>query len=81
MRSDIAPGAIFPDYELSDHTARGGSSPSCKDSIRWSSSSAAVAIVPRIAPRCARSSTSSRRLSACSRASSHVISMGCSPPY
>src|SRR5256885_16724051 len=22
MRSDIAPGAIFPDYELSDHTAK-----------------------------------------------------------
>jgi hypothetical protein len=22
MRSDIVPGAIFPDYELSDHTAK-----------------------------------------------------------
>ena len=22
MRSDIIPGAIFPDYELSDHTAK-----------------------------------------------------------
>ena len=22
MRPDIAPGAVFPDYELSDHTAR-----------------------------------------------------------
>ncbi len=22
MRSDIVPGGIFPDYELSDHTAR-----------------------------------------------------------
>jgi peroxiredoxin len=22
MRSDIRPGAIFPDYELSDHTAK-----------------------------------------------------------
>src|ERR1043165_4942538 len=22
MRSDIAPGAVFPDYELSDHTAK-----------------------------------------------------------
>jgi peroxiredoxin len=23
MRSDIVPGAIFPDYELSDHAAKG----------------------------------------------------------
>ncbi len=23
MRSDIVPGAVFPDYELSDHTAKG----------------------------------------------------------
>jgi peroxiredoxin len=23
MRSDIVPGAIFPDYELTDHAARG----------------------------------------------------------
>jgi hypothetical protein len=22
MRADIVPGAIFPDYELSDHTAK-----------------------------------------------------------
>jgi hypothetical protein len=22
MRSDIVPGAVFPDYELSDHTAK-----------------------------------------------------------
>jgi hypothetical protein len=22
MRSDIVPGAIFPDYELSDHTSK-----------------------------------------------------------
>jgi hypothetical protein len=22
MRSDIIPGAVFPDYELSDHTAK-----------------------------------------------------------
>ncbi len=22
MRSDIVPGAVFPDYELTDHTAK-----------------------------------------------------------
>ena len=30
MRSDIIPGAIFPDYELTDHTARGKGSPNCR---------------------------------------------------
>ena len=30
MRPDIVPGAIFPDYELSDHTAKHRSSPNCK---------------------------------------------------
>ncbi len=33
MRADIIPGAIFPDYELSDHTAKRGSSPNCRDNI------------------------------------------------
>ena len=27
MRSDIVPGAIFPDYELSDHTDARGLTP------------------------------------------------------
>ena len=39
MRSDMVPGAVLPDYELSDHAA--GISPSCKDRIRWFSYSAA----------------------------------------
>ena len=51
MRSDIGPAAIFPDYELSDHTAKRGSSPSCKASIPWSSSSAAAVSAPRTADR------------------------------
>ena len=34
MRSDIVPGATFPDYELPDHTTKRGSSPNCKDKIR-----------------------------------------------
>ena len=46
MRSDMVPGAVFPDYELSDHAA---SSPSCKDRIRWFSYSAAEVSVPRTA--------------------------------
>jgi hypothetical protein len=43
MRSEMVPGAIFPDYELSDHAA---GSPSCKDNIPWFSSSAAEVIAP-----------------------------------
>ena len=37
MRSDIVPGAIFPDYEISDHTAKRRNSRSIPGSI-WSSS-------------------------------------------
>ena len=48
MRSDMVPGAVLPDYELSDHAA---SSPSCKDRIRWFSYSAAEVSVPRTAGR------------------------------
>lgn len=44
MRSDMVPGAVLPDYELSDHAAI---SPSCKDRIRWFSYSAAEVSVPR----------------------------------
>ena len=35
MRSDIVPGATFPDYELPDHTETSrGSSASCRATIR-----------------------------------------------
>ena len=30
MRSDIVPGATFPDYELPDHTKTRASSASCR---------------------------------------------------
>ena len=33
MRSDIVPGATFPDYELPDHTKRCASSASCRARI------------------------------------------------
>ena len=35
MRSDIVPGAIFPDYELSDHTAKHRKLSNSKDHIQW----------------------------------------------
>jgi hypothetical protein len=44
----MVPGAVFPDYELSDHAAR---SPSCKGRIRWFSYSGAEVSVPRTAGR------------------------------
>jgi hypothetical protein len=33
MRSDIVPGAVLPDYELTDHTGKRRSSRSYKDKI------------------------------------------------
>ncbi len=47
MRPDIIPGAIFPDYELSDHTAKRRKLSDCKGNIQWISSSAADVSVPR----------------------------------
>ena len=47
MRPDIVPGAIFPDYELSDHTAKRRKLSDCKGNIQWISSSAADVSIPR----------------------------------
>ena len=47
MRPDIVPGAIFPDYGLSDHTAKRRKLSDCKGDIQWFSSSAADVSVPR----------------------------------
>ncbi len=47
MRPDTVPGAIFPDYELSDHTAKRRKLSDCKGDIQWFSSSAADVSVPR----------------------------------
>ncbi len=48
MRSDIIPGATFPNYDLPDHTAN---SPTSRALIPWFSSSAAEASAPRTAAR------------------------------
>jgi hypothetical protein len=34
MRADIAVGATFPDYELTDHTGKHRKLPICRDPIR-----------------------------------------------
>ena len=51
MRSDIVPGAIFPDYELSDHTAKRRKLSDLQGQIPWFSSSAAEVSAPRTAGR------------------------------
>jgi hypothetical protein len=47
MRPDIVPGAIFPDFELSDLTAKRRKLSDCKGDIQWFSSSAADVSVAR----------------------------------
>src|ERR1700730_4349932 len=51
MRSDIFPGAVFPDYELSDHTAKHRKLSELQEQHPWSSSSAAGVTDPRTADR------------------------------
>ena len=47
MRPDIVPGTIFPDYELSDQTAKRRKLSDCKGNIQWISSSVADVSIPR----------------------------------
>ena len=35
MRPDIVPGAVFPDYELSDHRGKRRTLSECSKVIRW----------------------------------------------
>jgi len=51
MRADIVPGAIFPDYELSDHTTKRRKLSELQGHILWFSFSAAEVSVPRTAGR------------------------------
>jgi len=51
MRSDIVPGAIFPDYELSDHTAKRRKLSELQGQHPMSSFSAAEVTAPRTAGR------------------------------
>ena len=39
MRSDMIPGAVFPDYELSDHTAKRRQLSELQGLLAWSTTS------------------------------------------
>jgi hypothetical protein len=49
MRPAIVPGALFPDYELTDHATKRRKFRNRRASIRWSSCQAAEDIVRKIA--------------------------------
>src|SRR5215471_18828841 len=51
MRSDMVPGAIFPDYELSDHMAKRRKLSELQGHHQWFSSSAAEVTAPKTAGR------------------------------
>ena len=51
MRADIVPGALFPDFELSDHTGKHRTLSDVQGQIPWSSCSAGEDTAQRTAAR------------------------------